>query len=278
MQALHARWEYKDNEEEALEGDALQAHQRSRCKELGLIVFGYTLHEGQIDAIHTLYYERRDLLLLAKTGFGKSLIFRLFPFLSAIPGVVLTVMPLKLLQAEQSEKINFLPGGKGFVLNGENNTSNVLAEIANGGYTHIFTSPEIALSKKFKQNILDRHSFTERLCLLAVDEIHLVEEWVKDFRPMYAEIEKVRKRIPCHVPLLGVSATLTKSVCTRVVEKAGFLPNYRLLQTSLDRLEIMQIHRFMEHPRSSCLDLQFVLPHRPKRRKISRKQSSLSTA
>lgn len=46
----------------------------------------------------------------------------------------------------------------------------------------------------------------------------------------------------------------------RVVEKAGFLPNYRLLQTSLDRPEIMQIHCFMDHPRSSCLDLQFVLP------------------
>ena len=163
VQTLHARWEYEDNEKEALEGDALQARQRSRCKEFGLIVFGYTLHEGQIDAIHTLYYERRDLLLLAKTGFGKSLIFRLFPFLSAIPGVVLTVMPLKLLQAEQSEKINFLPGGKGFVLNGENNTSNVLAEIANGGYTHIFTSPEIALSKKLVARIFLFNCLLSRL-------------------------------------------------------------------------------------------------------------------
>lgn len=127
-------------------------------------------------------------------------------------------------------------------MNGENNTNSVLAEISNGGYTHVFTSPERALSRKFKQFILDRSSFTKRLCLLAINEIHLVEEWGKDFRPMYAEIEKIRKRIPCHVPLLGISATLTKNNQTRVAEKAGFLPNYRLLQTSLDRLEIMQIH------------------------------------
>lgn len=233
--ALHAWLKYEDNEEEALKGDALQMRQRTRCKELGLIVFGFTLHEAQIEAIHTLYYERRDLLLLAKTGFGKSLIFQLMPFLIAAPGVVLTLMPLKFLQAEQSQKINLLPKGKGIVLNGENNTNSVLADIANGGYSHVFTSPEIALSKKFKQNILYRFLFPERLCLLAVDEIHLVGEWGKDFRPMYAEIEKIRKRIPCHVPLLGVSATLTKNVRTRVVERAGFLPNYRLSQTSLDR-------------------------------------------
>lgn len=44
--ALHARWKYEDNEEEALEGDALQMRQRTRCKELGLIVFGFTLHES----------------------------------------------------------------------------------------------------------------------------------------------------------------------------------------------------------------------------------------
>ncbi len=33
-----------------------------------------------MDAIYTLFYEQRDLLLLAKTGFGKSLIFQLVPF------------------------------------------------------------------------------------------------------------------------------------------------------------------------------------------------------
>lgn len=118
----------------------------------------------------------------------------------------------------------------------------MLAEIANGRYTYIFTSPEIALSKKFKQNILDCHSFNKHLYFLAVDKIHLVEEWDKDFQPMYAEIEKVWKRIPCYVSLLEVSVTLTKSIYIRVIEKAAFLPNYSLLQTFFDCPEIMQIY------------------------------------
>lgn len=115
--ALHARWQYEDTEEQALgealgEGEALQA---ARCKELGLIVFGFTVYDAQADAICTLFYEKIDLLLLAKTGFGKSLIFQLLPFMTATPGVVLILMPLKLLQAEQSELINRIPQGKGIL-------------------------------------------------------------------------------------------------------------------------------------------------------------------
>lgn len=147
-----------------------------------------------------------------------------------------------------------IPCEKGIVLNGENNNKNVFEDLAREGYTHVFTSPEIALSKNFKNCIFDKTFFTERLCLLAIDEIYLVQEWGKNFRIMYVEIKKVRKRIPCYVLLLGVSATLTKSVRFRVVEKAGFYPNYDLMQTSLNRPEIMQIHRFMEYSRSSCLD------------------------
>lgn len=45
---------------------------------------------------------------------------------------------------------------------------------------------------------------------MAIDEIHLVDQWGQAFRPMYTEIEKVQKRIFCHIPLLGISATLTK--------------------------------------------------------------------
>ena len=130
-------------------------------------------------------------MLLAKTGFGKSLIFQLIPFLSSTPGVVLILMPLKLLQVEQSEMINCIPYGKSIILNGENNTKRVLANITTGGFTHVFTSPEIVLSKKFKQSILDKLLFTDSLFLLAVNEIYLIEKWGKNFCPMYAEIEKV---------------------------------------------------------------------------------------
>lgn len=132
--------------------------------------------------------------------------------------------------------------------------------MAKDGYTHIFTNRLIAFSKKFKKNILDNPTFTDRLCLFAVDEIQLIDQWNQVFRPLYAEIEMVWKRIPCYIPLLRVSATLTKQAQVCILDKAGFKPDYRLIQISMDRPKIMQIHRFMEYSNVSYLDLQFILP------------------
>lgn len=83
---------------------------------------------------------------------------------------------------------------------------------------------------------------------------------VKGLRPLYIGIEKVWKRITCDVLILGVSATLTKQAQTEILDKIRFRTGYCLMQTSLDWPEIMQIHRFMEYTKASCLDLQFILP------------------
>lgn len=178
--SLYAQWEYKD-ELAIVKGQNLIFQQRQRCKATALIIFGYTPYDAQIDAICTLAYEQRDFLLLARTGFGKSLIFQLLPFMTASPSVVLILMSLKLLQAEQSQMINKLLKDKAIVQNGKNNLAHVQRDIACNGYTHIFTSPEIALSKNFKKNVLDEPLFSDRLCLLAIDEIHLVEQWGNKF-------------------------------------------------------------------------------------------------
>lgn len=45
---------------------------------------------------------------------------------------------------------------------------------------------------------------------------------------------------------LGVSATLTKKTRLIVISKAEFFSGYKLIQTSLDRPDIGQMHQFME--------------------------------
>lgn len=40
----------------------------------------------------------------------------------------------------------------------------------------VFTSPEIAVSKNFSDNVLRHESYQSRLCILAIDELHLVDE------------------------------------------------------------------------------------------------------
>lgn len=76
--------------------------------------------------------------------------------------------------------INRISHEKSIVLNGENNTKQKFLDIATKDYTHVFICSEIAFSKKFKQNILDKSSFTNYLCLLAINKIHFVEKWDKN--------------------------------------------------------------------------------------------------
>lgn len=145
IKALHKQWKSEDAEDLVLlQPDKLVVRQRQRCKQVGSVIFGFTLQEAQVDAVWTLFYERRDLLLLAKTGFGKSLMFQLLPFMFEPTGVIIILMPLKLLQAEQNSLINRIASGKVIALTGENNQKSVQQSIARENYTHVFTSPEIA--------------------------------------------------------------------------------------------------------------------------------------
>ena len=102
--ALYRKWKVEDRD--ILCNEALKLRQRQCCMDIGEIVFGFTLQRAQVDAIWTLFYKHHDLLLVAKTGFGKSLIFQLLPFMINPTGVVIILMPFKLLQEEQSAMIN----------------------------------------------------------------------------------------------------------------------------------------------------------------------------
>ena len=68
-------------------------------------------------------------------------------------------------------------------------------------------SPEIAITKEFNTDVLMSQSFSSRLILLAIDELHLIFEWA-DFRPAYAELQILRSRISQSVSVIGVTATL----------------------------------------------------------------------
>lgn len=91
------------------------------------------------------------------------------------PGVVIVLIPSKLLQEKQNAMINRIPNSKAITLTGENNQQSTQRKIATKNYIYLFTSLEIALSKKFKTNLLNNAHFSDHLCFLAIDEIHLVE-------------------------------------------------------------------------------------------------------
>lgn len=144
------------------------------------------------------------------------------------------------------------------ILNRKNNQKDIQLEIAKKNilkYLQVLRS----LSKKFKKNVLDNSQFTDCLCFFTIDKIHLVKKCVKGFWLLYTKIEKVQKRISCHIPFLNISAIPTKKVCINILEKTGFYPDYCPMQTLLDQPKILQIYCFMEYAKFSYLDLRFFL-------------------
>jgi hypothetical protein len=101
--------------------------------------------------------------------------------------------------------------------------------------------------------------FREKLCCIAIDEVHLVDEW-KDFRNEYARIGWFRQVLPRDIPLFAASATLGPFVRERVRRSCNFRQSFYLIETSIDREEIFIGVYAMQCARNSFLDLSGILP------------------
>ena len=121
--------EYEDSNSQFLEETELV---RDKIK----AIFNKDGRSGQIEAVRHLVFDKKDLILIAKTGYGKSLIFQTVPLIRNPPGISLIIMPLTLLQEAQAERLNELQGISAFVLNGESNTQPNRKAISEGAYTH----------------------------------------------------------------------------------------------------------------------------------------------
>jgi superfamily II DNA helicase RecQ len=91
-----------------------------------------------------LVFKKKDLLLAAKTSFGKSVIFQAAPLFRQ-GGIGLIIIPLDRIGQEQCIKIQRLPGARSVFINGRTDKTDALAqEIEMGAYTHLIMGPEIA--------------------------------------------------------------------------------------------------------------------------------------
>ena len=105
---------------------------RKKIQEL----FGIEPRPAQLEAIQHVSAPGSELILIARTGFGKSLIFQAPPLLHSPAGICMILMPLKALQNEQNEKLYRVPGARPFVLSGDNNNVRNRRAIGSGRYTH----------------------------------------------------------------------------------------------------------------------------------------------
>jgi len=210
-----------------------EAKQNKAIVEAIKLLYPYAPREGQRNALRQLIYKRKDLILIAKTSFGKSMILQAVSLLLR-KSIAVVVLPLDQVGLEQTEYITRI-GGRPFFLNADTISMKVLTNIQNGKYTHVLISPELAISDKFHATAI-HPAFKERLSLVVIDEAHLVSQWGRGFRTSYARLGQLRSLFGSHVPWFACSATLDDEALAKLKEGAGFEDDVTIMRRSIPRL------------------------------------------
>jgi ATP-dependent DNA helicase RecQ len=165
--------------------------------------FGWSeFRPGQAQVINSVLSGRNTVVVMP-TGAGKSLCYQLPAML--LPGVTLVVSPLIALMKDQVEQL----AGRGIPATFINSSlsdmerADRIRRMRGGEFKLVYVAPE-----RFRGP-----SFLEALAqvgvdLLAVDEAHCISQWGHDFRPDYAQLGQVRKRLrPPRTVALTATAT-----------------------------------------------------------------------
>jgi hypothetical protein len=128
------------------------SEQRELISSAVRLLYPFEPREKQVDCIQWLLYQKQDLVLVAKTSFGKSLVWQILPCL--VPRtVIIAILPLLTLGAEQASSIQkyLAPNAaaRPMFVNSKNISKSVLHNIRRGYYTHVLVSPELLTGKKF---------------------------------------------------------------------------------------------------------------------------------
>ena len=193
---------------------------------------------GQVEAVEALVVERRRLLVVQRTGWGKSFVYlaatRLFRDAGAGPTII--VSPLLALMRDQIDAAKRI-GVRAETLNSSNRDdwSAIEGRLLAGEVDLLLISPERLNNADFRQTLLI--PITERAGLFVIDEAHCVSDWGHDFRPDYRRIARVLNLLPTGAPVLCTTATANNRVVDDIVAQLG--NDLVLLRGPLDRESLM---------------------------------------
>ncbi|HLR97853.1 MAG TPA: RecQ family ATP-dependent DNA helicase [Jiangellaceae bacterium] len=179
-----------------------------------------TFHEGQAEAVAALVSERRRVLVVQRTGWGKSAVYLVATALLRQRGAgpTLIVSPLLALMRDQIAAAE-RAGVRAVTMNSANaqDWAEISAAIEADTVDLLLVSPERLNNPRFREEQLP--TLAERAGLLVVDEAHCISDWGHDFRPDYRRIRDFLERLPTHIPVLATTATANERVVVDVEEQ-----------------------------------------------------------
>ncbi len=224
-------------------GEAERRAVRERAEEVLRRLAGAhaVLREDQWRAIEALVVDRRRVLCVQRTGWGKSAVYFVATALlrdgvaaeegEPPAGPTVIVSPLLALMRNQVDAAA-RAGIRARTINSANldEWSEITAEIHAGEVDVLLISPERLNNPDFRDNVLP--GLAGSTGLLVVDEAHCVSDWGHDFRPDYRRLRTFLAGLPGRTPVLATTATANARVTADVADQLG---DALVLRGPLDR-------------------------------------------
>jgi ATP-dependent DNA helicase RecQ len=205
---------------------------------LGTGLVNANFREGQEEAIRHVVEARGRLLVVQKTGWGKSFVYFIAAKLlrEAGEGPALLISPLLALMRNQIAAAERM-GVNAVTINSDNQDEWATVEVAieRNQVDILLISPERLANERFCTEVLA--GIAGRISLLVIDEAHCISDWGHDFRPHYRLLERIVRTLPGNLRLLATTATAN----TRVMDdlKAVLGPDLHISHGDLNRPSLM---------------------------------------
>ena len=178
--------------------------------------------DGQWEAIDALVNRRERLLVVQRTGWGKSAVYFIATRIlrDRGRGPTLIVSPLLALMRNQIEAAGRI-GIQAVSINSSNRKHwpALQQTIRNDEADALLISPERLANDDFVEEVL--LPIAGHIGLLVVDEAHCISDWGHDFRPDYRRLVNILQRMPENIPILGTTATANNRVVQDVRAQLG---------------------------------------------------------
>ena len=190
--------------------------------------------DGQAEAIEHVVQGSGRLLVVQKTGWGKSFVYFIATKLLREQGLgpALLISPLLSLMRNQIAAAKRM-GVRAATINSDNvdDWASVITSIARGEVDILLISPERLANEDFNSNVLAKISAT--VSMLVIDEAHCISDWGHDFRPHYRLLERIVKGLPRNLRLLATTATANNRVMDDLKQVLG--PSLTVSRGDLNR-------------------------------------------
>ena len=147
------------------------------------------------------------ILLIEKTGYGKSLCFQ-FPA-TQFEDTTIIFSPLIALMRDQVNKLKQLGINASCINSNQtlNENNRIISDAKENKIKILYIAPERMENSEWLET-----ASQIKISMLVVDEAHCISMWGHDFRPSYRRIVNLAGLLPTTFPILATTATATPKV------------------------------------------------------------------